>query len=107
MFQTISTYKFWLAAHPALIKKLTDKTNLMVLEGQTDGQIEIKDIRTEFKPITDPAEFKDLVVIREWATLEHAQEWATAWSSTVAEYVATEEGANILPGSWSVEVISL
>lgn len=107
MFKTISTYKFWLAAHPILIKNLTDKTNLMVLEGQTDGHIEIKDIRTEFKPITDSAEFKDLVVIREWATLEDAQEWATTWSSIVAEYVATKEGADIPPGSWSVEVTSL
>jgi hypothetical protein len=105
MFKTISTYKFYLAAYPTLIKKLTDKTNLMVLEGQTDGHIEIN--RTAFTPITDPAEFKDLVVIREWATLEHAQEWATAWSSIVAEYVSTKEGADIPPGSWSVEVISL
>ena len=105
MFKTISTYKFYLAAYPTLIKKLTDKTNLMVLEGQTDGHIEIN--RTAFTPITDPAEFKDLVVIREWATLEHAQEWATAWSDTVAEYMATEEGAGILPGACAIEVISL
>ena len=106
MFKTISTYKFWLAGHPTLIKKLTDKTNLMVLEGQTDGHIEIKDNPTEFKPMTNPID-KDLVVIREWATLEHAQEWATAWSDTVTEYMATEEGADILPGACAIEVISL
>ena len=94
--KTYARYKFSLVAHPGLQSALNDQSAAMAATGKTDGQNAIPPV---YNPATD-----DLVVVREWSTLEHAQEWSDAWNSAMENYVLTEDGASIVPGSYSIEI---